>query len=343
MSHFTQISQVHRFILILLLSTSCTPQQKPENLSVESIQSIPTAVKRSTLLKSASQNPGDNVHAALQDRAGQLWFGTTFDGVFRYDGKEFTQYTVEEGLNSNAVWSMLEDRSGVIWAGTGDGISRYENGVFSRVGVSDTVTRKFDVWSIYQDRGGKLWFATGIGVLVYDGKTFTAFEVMERKKDCPFGVEYVLEDNAGNFWFGGRCNPGVFRYDGRSVTHLSVGGDNWAWPVLQDKRGDIWFSNWSGTYRYDGKTFTPFNQANGLPGKVVTRITEDRAGNLWFACSGGIARYDGKSITNFTAADGLANADAWAILEDRSGNIWLGTRETGLYRYDGKIFTKFSE
>ena len=27
----------------------------------------------------------------------------------------------------------------------------------------------------------------------------------------------------------------------------------WAWPQLQDKNGNIWFSNWAGAYRYDRK------------------------------------------------------------------------------------------
>ncbi|MFM9947574.1 MAG: two-component regulator propeller domain-containing protein [Saprospiraceae bacterium] len=33
----------------------------------------------------------------------------------------------------------------------------------------------------------------------------------------------------------------------------------------------------------------------------------------------------------------------WAILEDKTGNLWVGTRETGLYLFDGKIFIDYSE
>jgi len=31
------------------------------------------------------------------------------------------------------------------------------------------------------------------------------------------------------------------------------------------------------------------------------------------------------------------------MLEDKKGNIWFGTRNTGLYRFDGSVFTSFSE
>jgi ligand-binding sensor domain-containing protein len=74
-----------------------------------------------------------------------------------------------------------------------------------------------------QDKSGKLWFATIDGVYIYDGKTFTPFII---KEDGPgfmssnHNVEYILEDKAGNIWFGGRATEGVYRYDGKSLTNL---------------------------------------------------------------------------------------------------------------------------
>ena len=129
-------------------------------------------------------------------------------------------------------------------------------------------------------------------------------------------AEHILEDKAGNIWFGGRGNEGVYRYDGKSVTNIKLKElfqdgpkpkpHNWAWPQLQDKNGNIWFSNWGGAYRYDGKSFTSFTKKDGLSGDV-TRIIEDKKGNLWFGGDGGLSRYDGKSFTRFTTKDGLIN------------------------------------
>ena len=135
----------------------------------------------------------------------------------------------------------------------------------------------------------------------------------------------------------------MYRYDGKSITNLKPNGDNWAWPVLQDKNGNIWFSNWSGAYRYDGKSFRSFTKSDGLPGDgTVMRIIEDKNGNLWFGGGGGICRYDGKSFTCFTKKDGLINQGVWLILEDKARNLWVGTRETGLYLYDGTTFIIYS-
>lgn len=55
----------------------------------------------------------------------------------------------------------------------------------------------------------------------------------------------------------------------------------------------------------------------------------------------GLSRYDGQSFTLFK--DGLINPDIWTMLEDKTGNLWVGTRETGLYLFDGKTFITYSE
>ncbi|MDI1318046.1 two-component regulator propeller domain-containing protein [Flavobacterium sp.] len=112
---------------------------------------------------------------------------------------------------------------------------------------------------------------------------------------------------------------------------------------MQDKDGTIWFSNWAGAYRYDGKTFTSFTKSDGLAGSngLVAKIIEDKNGNLWFGGDGGLSRYDGKSFQCFK--NGLINSWIWTILEDKTGNLWVGTRETGLYLFNGKQFITYSE
>jgi serine phosphatase RsbU (regulator of sigma subunit) len=60
----------------------------------------------------------------LEDKSGNLWFGTYGGGVSKYDGKSFTHFTDKEGLSNNVVVSILEDKSGNLWFGTRFGISK---------------------------------------------------------------------------------------------------------------------------------------------------------------------------------------------------------------------------
>jgi ligand-binding sensor domain-containing protein len=342
------------FLTILLFGTTCNGQVK---------QDLPKEKEHPNLIK----KPGNgNVQCSIQDQAGNLWFGTSDDGLYKYDGTSFSQFLVADGLKSNCINDILEDKEGNIWIGTKEGICLYDGKTFANIQIpvpkdlppnKNKFAQMQVVHDIMQDKAGKLWFATIDGVYVYDGTSFTLF-VIDGATNGFMGsndkAERIFEDHAGNIWFGGRTNEGVFRYDGKSVTHFPLPAitlqfetrqvsHSWAWPQVQDSNGNIWFSNWGGAYRYDGKTFTSFTKSDGLAGHngLVAKIIADQNGNILLGGDGGLSRYDGKSFTSFK--NGLINPWIWTILEDKTGKIWVGTRETGLYRFDGKVFANYSE
>ena len=344
--------QFFTFLTILLLGTACNGQVKKD---------LPKEKEHPKLIKNIDYG---NVQCGLQDKAGNLWFGTSENGLYKYDGKSFSQFSETNGQNINNIFSIFEDKDGKIWIGTGKGLYLYDGKTFAKIQIplrknlrpnnNNDHPNSDWVFSIVQAKSGKLWFATINGVYIYDGKSFTPFIVNEDAggyMSSNNNVEYILEDKAGNIWFGGRSNEGVYRYDGKSITNFKLKelfqngpkpkANNWAWPQLQDKNGNIWFSNWGGTYRYDGKSFTSFTESDGLTIGAITRIIEDRNGIFWFGGAGGLCRYDGKSFTCFK--DGLVNPWIWSILEDKTGNLWVGTRGAGLYLFDGKIFINYSE
>lgn len=344
--------QVFIFLTILLFGTACNGQVKKD---------LPKEKEHPELIK----NIGNGIFQRfLQDKAGNLWFGTTDNGLYKYDGKSFNQFTVNDGLDCNKIYCILEDKDAKIWVGTEMGLYIYDGKTFSKIQIplpknlppnKNPNYQNHWVYSMLKAKNGKLWFVTIDGVYIYDGKSFTHFPMNEAANGFLTSndkVERILEDNAGNIWLGGRTNEGVFRYDGKSITNLKlpelIQGQNgprpkphsWGWPQLQDKNGNLWFCSWGGAYRYDGKTFTGFSTKDGLPSNV-TRVIEDKKGNLWFGASDGLRLYDGKTFTYFK--DGLVNPWIWDILEDKKGNLWVGTRESGLYFFDGKIFISYSE
>lgn len=346
--------QVFTILTILLFGTACNRPGKQE---------VPNGKEYPRLIKTISDPLFGDVRCSLQDNDGNLWFGTTQNGLYKYDGKSFNQFTVKDGLNSNRIYCFLEDKEGKIWIGTETGLCLYNGKTFDKIQIplpknlppnKNPYYQNHWVYSIMQDKTGKLWFVTIDGVYIYDGKSFIPFIIDEAENGFLTSndkVERILEDKVGNIWLGGRTNEGVYRYDGKSVINIKLKElfqngptpkpHNWGWPQLQDKNGNIWFSNWGGAYRYNGTSFTSFTTKDGL--NNITRIIEDKKGNIWFGGGDGIFRYDGKSFTRFTTKDGLANLGSWSILEDASGKLWVGTKEKGLYIFDGKAFINYSE
>lgn len=305
----------------------------------------------------------------MQDKDGNFWFGTTGEGVYRYDGKEFTQFTEKDGLSNNKVWSILEDKSGNIWFGTDDGVSRYEGKSISKIpfaisnsssfAISIPQSGKNIVWSIYQDKNGTIYFGTDDGLYCYNGKSFSYFlnkqNIENKSKLTLKSVQCMFEDTDGNLWFGAgsQSSEGICLFDGKSLTDFKPKDEGWIRKMAQDKNGNLLFNTRHiGLITFNGKTFSDFSQPQNLRKELLTAILVDSKGNIWYGSdytnnndvtTGGLWKFDGKSFVEFSKKDGLGNTSIYSLKEDKAGNIWIGTRNCGLYRYNGQTFETFSE
>jgi len=247
----------------------------------------------------------------LEDRKGNLWFGTGVSGVYHYDGKTFQHFTTKDGLASNSAYHIYEDKAGNIWFGS----SRYDGKSFRNFTTKDGFPSN-SIRLLLEDKTGKLWFgAQGENMFVYDGKTFT---VLKNKDGKAFNnVWSVIEDKKGNIWFGGggydlSCY-GLWRYDGRTFTKVSQRG---AYAIIEDKKGNIWTTGevnpnvWA-LSRYDAKslynkipTVTEIKSGGRM---AFLGILEANDGSIWFGSAGpesGVHRYDGKTFTDFKSKEG---------------------------------------
>lgn len=295
------------------------------------------------------------VNSMLQDRQGNLWFGT-LDGVSRYDGHTFTHYTTREGLVNNFVWSMMEDSRGHLWFGTEGGLSRYDGHCFTNYTTNEGLSENW-VLSMLEDSRGYLWFGTYEGGLLrfeYPNSSnsepsVTHFTTEQGLSDNI--VLSILEDGKGYLWFGtrfggvNRYNPGSGKFG--TFTHFSTEeglSDNVVISMLEDSRGDLWFTTHAGgVNRFDGRHFTHYTTDEGLSHNWVRSIQEDDQGHLWFGTyGGGVSRYDGQYFTHYTTEEGLSHNYIRSMLKDRLGVLWFGTRYGGVSRYNDKSFTHFT-
>ena len=126
--------------------------------------------------------PDNDIRFILEDKMGNLWFGTG-RGASKYDGKAFITYTTEQGLVSNSIWSILEDKTGNLWFGTYGGVSKYDGKSFTTYTTEQGLANN-SIWSMLEDKTGNLWFGTeGGGLSRYDGKTFTTYTTEEGLPD----------------------------------------------------------------------------------------------------------------------------------------------------------------
>ena len=255
----------------------------------------------------------------VEDKQGHIWIGS-HDGATRYDGTTFTAFKTEQGLHGPGC-VLLVDRNGTLWAGTNDGAFQYDGKQFQPFDIPIPSIKepshkwvKGKVWEIIEDSKGNIWFGRdGYGATKFDGKTFTHFT----KKDglCSNNVASIAEDAQGNIWFGSITSDfpryinegGLSRYDGKTFTRFSelkgLGASD-VYFVAVDRAGMVWAGAIRvGAYRFDGGSFTLFDQTDGpvLPVPFgIQSFVQDRHGTRWFGFSGGLYRFNGTSFVNVT-------------------------------------------
>lgn len=357
-------------VFVFFTGNGQTTSKQPDETVLEKLSFTSKNIR---LTKTQGSGEYHQVCCSLRDKSGNIWFGTTGEGVYRYDGKVFTQFTKKDGLCGNGIFFILQDKSGDIWFGSKEAISRFDGKRFTNILIPSSIginflsdnssnnkpSTKNELWSMMQDRSGKIWLGTTDGIYCFDGRSFTRF--LDNKRILNTGnvnlkwTQCIFEDKSGNIWFGSwvLANEGICRYDGKSITQYKPYGEGWVRSILEDKNGVLLIvTRHNGVCSFDGKYFTNFTEKGGLQNASITSALEDKAGNLWLGTElgsgelkedGGLWLYDGRSFTRFTRKDGLCHNGVFSIVEDSDGKIWVGTRNTDLCRFDGKTFTSFSE
>ena len=311
-----------------------------------------------------------NIRSIFQDKNGTYWFGTNGAGVYRYDKKLLTQFTVKDGLADNQVQSIQEDDLGNIWFGTGGfGVSKFDGKNLMTLTNTNNIKITNGSDNDWKSKPGDLWFYAGGGVFRYSNQALVYLEFnpssvnSKQQNKSPFslsryGVYCILKDKKGNVWFGTQAQ-GVCRYDGNSLTWFADKG--LAGPavlsIFEDSKGSLWFgNNGSGLFRYDGNTLINFTEEKGLgntdfraTGKSdsvtlarIYSINEDMKGNIWIGTvAAGVWKYDGNVLTNYTTKDGLTSNAVNTIFKDNNGELWFGTDDNGICKFNGMTFTEF--
>lgn len=354
------------YTCLCFISIYCNGQVKSDSPKTETVKTI----ENSKLVRSQGTDEYANVHCSVEDKEGNLWFGTTGEGLYKYDGKAFTNFLHKDGVEGNNVWCAYQDKSGKLWFGTDYGICGYDpvskNFKTFWIGhqyiTSGTVKDKNPVRSMLQDKSGKFWFGTDDGVYTCEespnGSTdFVPFlksnnRIINQKNLQLRVVSAILQDQSGKMWFASWNNEGACSFDGKTLSSFDPNGDNMVYSLLEDKEGNLWFGTREhGVCKYDGigaqKSYTNFADIPTFSSSCVYSMKEDKNGMIWFATEfgsgssydkqGGVWHYNPKehAFTNFTVAgDGLTHNSVFTVLKDHSEGLWFGTRNMGLCKFD---------
>ena len=180
-------------------------------------------------------------------------------------------FTTEDGLLSNEVYSLMEDKDGFIWIGTDKGASRFDSYQMLNITTSDGLADS-DVLSIHQDSKENIWFLSYNGKLSYwnKGKIYNSRsdKRLEEIRSQSYFTSF-LEDKEGSLWFGTH-HHGAYRMDTSGKVSFIKSPENIIHALFRDEdsslctaryffesidNGTIYYTSNGSVYEFNGEQF----------------------------------------------------------------------------------------
>ncbi|MGO4882073.1 MAG: triple tyrosine motif-containing protein [Bryobacteraceae bacterium] len=212
------------------------------------------------------------------------------------------------GFSEHPSWGkhiLLQARSGAWWAATGAGLCRYAPGpaaVLAGRQPEACYARDVGAFQIFEDSKGRIWASA---------------------QEAPSGKPRLL-----------RWDPAT-----KAITYIEDGPsrNELVSAFAEDRAGNVWMGSETGVlFRYDGRQFTRFEQADGVPAAIRDLFADSR-GRLWIASGNGLGLIENPGSPHFgvrvyKTSEGLASEGTCCVTEDAAGRIYAATN--GVDRLD---------
>ena len=277
------------------------------------------------LIRNLPQLQNKVITGSCIDREHGLWFASEGHGVYYMPHRNFSYYTVDNGIADSKISCMKPYHNQFVIAGFIDG--------------TINVIRRDSITNYYMPVTNSLKQATRIiGIDKYGGQTY----ISDVEKTCRFtgkalpvivelklpGIKHIIENKKDSaLWvlnYGYLC-----KYDPkRSFTMMSKRLlENRTDNIYEDHNGLLWLCCSNGVYTYDGKQIKNLSEEDTLFSYRPVEIMEDLQNNIWIATrGGGVIIKEGNTLTQLTEAKGLAGNICKTIFVD-SNRIWIGTNK----------------
>jgi signal transduction histidine kinase/ligand-binding sensor domain-containing protein/DNA-binding response OmpR family regulator len=316
---------------------------------------------------------GNQIRGLYEDRSGQIWIGTEWSGLCRFDSQTdgFVRYSTKNGLTNpnvvSVIFESVHDNKTILWVGTGVGLNKYDPDTdsfthyFPEGTTGESYRNKNFIASIVQDSSSRVWVATWLeGLFYYD---IDNDRLVKYKPNPEYaGIFrnklirklYASREQSRNILWVATRKDGLFKIDLQSGRIR-----NWRFnkksidilDIYADKKelGNIfWLASDNGIYRLDTRTdqFTHYksNPQNpkSLSSNMVYTIIKDNSGILWAGTIFGVNKFN-PQVSNFrtfehnpSTENSLINNNVKSLYETHINGrkiLWIGT-EGGLSKYD---------
>src|SRR4030095_11335165 len=281
------------------------------------------------------------IRCIYQDNKGFIWIGT-YEGLSRYDGYKFANYTNTNGLSHNVINSFIEANDKLLVAENNGAIDVIQNNSIQKGVMASSAV---NIVRPYKNRLLLTTDASGF----YEYKNNSLFSPVQEKTGTALGHFLPINDSL-LLCDGVEDNLFIYKKDLTVVSSLKNLGIHF-FSLFQDSKKRIWACTTGGLKLLEilyGKepavAFIPlpfeFNFSPLTHAQVTSMIEEDD-GSFWIGTMKGLVRiFPSGSSYIYNEKDGLPSAMIYTLYFDKEKNLWVGT-SLGLAKWTSKNHVVF--
>ena len=233
------------------------------------------------------------VFQIIQDRNGFIWFAT-LNGLSKFDGKHFTTFRTNDGLNSNSIISLAEGKKGELYIGN------YEKGI--------NVLQNGHIKNYCNEVDGKLFSLSFLLLVPSDNNEQTLYAYRSS------GTIGSITEQKNSRLITHNINPSPIE-----INRLALVPNNEILAITP-----------SGLYSFK-KTRLIKKQIQGLPDTAVLCLAEASDGSYYIGARGMIYRIAKNHVIERFKVNIGGNNDVCAILSDKNDNVWFSVMNKGFF------------
>ncbi|MGY5354187.1 two-component regulator propeller domain-containing protein [Wenyingzhuangia sp. IMCC45467] len=285
----------------------------------------------------------NSVRGIIQDNKGYLWFGT-FNGLSRYDGKNFINYNSIAGdttsFKSSRVIEIIEDEKGFIWClSDNNNLQRIDPLTNKILDINKQIIKdRISIQKMKLFSNGDLWVWGKKGCArIVNEKNSINCKIYNTENGIDGNlINFIFEDDSKNIWIG--TKSGLSKIVGNRITNYQK---NTEFVSYKKFHNVIWFgTKTSGVFKHMLGTnkIIPFDLLNKVIDKRTVLCISQTNDDLLHIITNNYVLEFNMSYEQITILRNEHLNDVYKLYKDSGENLWLSKQQDGILKYN--IVTK---
>lgn len=290
---------------------------------------------RMTHFESKDGLPNKHVRRLILGQDENVWIGT-LGGLALFDGQFLQPITLDEEMDTPAIYTMAFDQQQRLWIGTTNGIFCLQEDRLDHFTLDDGLPSE-SIWDLAITSHGILWAGTDAGLCyVAAEKLVKGTATFRRASDTHYightTIYSIDQDREGNLWFG-TCiglfqlvTPALQAFD---FSRLNSG--QMVLSLLASSAQELWIGTDRGVLLKNSTGLQDVTRSLDLPNTFVRSISVDPNNNgIWFGTLYGLALRRTPNPVTLTSDSGLPGNAIFSMYHHTDGWLYVGMQDSGL-------------